>query len=396
MDMNCAVKAYEGQEPYLFVSYAHDDAHLVYPIVERLVMDGYRIWYDDGIHAGEDWTDKVASRLDGSSICVAMLTENYVRSINCRNEMAYSLSAGKNLIAIKLTEFDMPGGLRLQLGNTLYLERYSYGETEFYERFDLSHGVRTCRAESPRITDSELVAWRQRWTNATPIRRARPEAEKVKLHAPPVAPAPAVSKRKSPLVPIAAVLIVLAAIVAVVLVTSRGKAQSPAVSESAVIAETAEPTAEPEATAEPEPTVEPTATPVPTPIRIQGREMEITVMENDVGAIQNVTAQLLGSGKTAQLEIGIEWQENTEVTELFCTALQTQAFRPDVILNFMRNFYSMTGSPLLSGGSPEQIQYGYYGQIPAVGPFYVLLLCFDTNGQIVGYVTVEVNYPAEG
>lgn len=95
MDMNCAVKAYEGQEPYLFVSYAHDDAHLVYPIVERLVMDGYRIWYDDGIHAGEDWTDKVASRLDGSSICVAMLTENYVRSINCRNEMAYSLSAGK-------------------------------------------------------------------------------------------------------------------------------------------------------------------------------------------------------------------------------------------------------------------------------------------------------------
>ena len=390
MDMNCAVKAYEGQEPYLFVSYAHDDAHLVYPIVERLVMDGYRIWYDDGIHAGEDWTDKVASRLDGSSICVAMLTENYVRSINCRNEMAYSLNARKNLIAVKLTEFDMPGGLRLQLGNTLYLERYSYGETEFFERFDLSHGVSTCRAESPRITDSELVAWRQRWTNAIPIRRARPEAEKVKLHAPSVTPTPAVGKRKSPLVPIAAALIVFAAIVAVALVTSRGKAQSPAVSESAVTAETAEPTAEPE------PTVEPTATPVPTPIRMQGREMEITVVDNEVGAIQNITAQLLGSGKTAQLEIGIEWQENMEVTELFGMALQTEPFRPDAIMNFMRNFYSMTGSPLLSGGSPEQIQYGYYGQIPAVGPFHVLLLCFDTNGQVVGYITVEVNYPAEG
>ena len=66
------------------------------------------------------------------------------------------------------------------------------------------------------------------------------------------------------------------------------------------------------------------------------------------------------------------------------------------IMNFMRNFYTMTGSPLLSGGSPEQIQYGYYGQIPAVGPFHVLLLCFDTNGQVVGYITVEVNYPAEG
>ena len=152
--MDCAVKAYEGQDSFIFVSYAHDDAHLVYPIVERMVMDGYRVWYDDGIHAGEDWTDKVASRLDASSIVLAMLSENSVASINCRNEIAYSLSARKNLIGIKLTEFDMPGGLRLQLGNTMYLERTRYGETEFYERLSLSHGTGSCRGDR-RITDEE-------------------------------------------------------------------------------------------------------------------------------------------------------------------------------------------------------------------------------------------------
>lgn len=80
----CRAKAYDGKEPYLFVSYAHNDAQMVYPIIEHLALDGYRIWYDDGVHAGEDWLEKVASRLDDSSICLAMLSENSVNSINCK------------------------------------------------------------------------------------------------------------------------------------------------------------------------------------------------------------------------------------------------------------------------------------------------------------------------
>lgn len=44
-------KAYEGAEPYCFVSYAHINSDRVYPIVEQLMQRGIRLWYDDGIEA---------------------------------------------------------------------------------------------------------------------------------------------------------------------------------------------------------------------------------------------------------------------------------------------------------------------------------------------------------
>ena len=44
--------AYQGDEPYVFVSYAHDDAPVVYPEISRLRDQGFNIWYDEGIEPG--------------------------------------------------------------------------------------------------------------------------------------------------------------------------------------------------------------------------------------------------------------------------------------------------------------------------------------------------------
>lgn len=40
--------AYQGDEPYIFVSYAHDDADLVIPELNRLREAGFNIWYGEG------------------------------------------------------------------------------------------------------------------------------------------------------------------------------------------------------------------------------------------------------------------------------------------------------------------------------------------------------------
>lgn len=45
-------KAYQGDEPYIFVCYAHDDAARVYPEIARLREVGFHIWYDEGISPG--------------------------------------------------------------------------------------------------------------------------------------------------------------------------------------------------------------------------------------------------------------------------------------------------------------------------------------------------------
>ena len=40
--------AYEGTEPYIFVSYAHRDSERVFEVLGELQSRGYRFWYDDG------------------------------------------------------------------------------------------------------------------------------------------------------------------------------------------------------------------------------------------------------------------------------------------------------------------------------------------------------------
>ena len=36
--------AYRGEDPYLFVCYAHDDAAIVYPELERIHALGANLW----------------------------------------------------------------------------------------------------------------------------------------------------------------------------------------------------------------------------------------------------------------------------------------------------------------------------------------------------------------
>jgi len=50
-------EAYQGQDPYIFVSYAHKDAAAVFGELERLRAMGCRVWYDEGIDPGNEITE---------------------------------------------------------------------------------------------------------------------------------------------------------------------------------------------------------------------------------------------------------------------------------------------------------------------------------------------------
>ena len=52
--------AYKGDEPYIFVSYAHEDDDTVYPEIQWLNDQGFNIWWDEGISGGTKWMDEIA------------------------------------------------------------------------------------------------------------------------------------------------------------------------------------------------------------------------------------------------------------------------------------------------------------------------------------------------
>ena len=53
--MSAFFQPYEGNKPFLFISYAHRESEETVSTVRILHEKGYRIWYDEGIPAGSDW-----------------------------------------------------------------------------------------------------------------------------------------------------------------------------------------------------------------------------------------------------------------------------------------------------------------------------------------------------
>ena len=62
-------KPYEGDKPYIFISYAHADDDAVLPIVSDMHRRGYNIWYDEGIEVGSEWQECIASHSCRCSPC---------------------------------------------------------------------------------------------------------------------------------------------------------------------------------------------------------------------------------------------------------------------------------------------------------------------------------------
>lgn len=128
------LKPYQGNEPYLFISYAHADEQAVGSVLEKLEKHGVRFWYDDGIEVGSEWPEYIAERLASSKMMLAFVSNAYALSNNCRKEMHYAVSNGIKTVNIFLEEADITPGMALQIGNIFALMKYRMEESEFYER----------------------------------------------------------------------------------------------------------------------------------------------------------------------------------------------------------------------------------------------------------------------
>ena len=117
------MQVYEGQEKYIFVSYAHKDSDKVLPIIEALMAQGFRVWYDSGIEAGAEWPEYIGTHLLGCTCVLAFMSNAAAASENCRNEINLACSNKKNLLIAYLEDTALSPGMQLQLGTkqSIYL-----------------------------------------------------------------------------------------------------------------------------------------------------------------------------------------------------------------------------------------------------------------------------------
>ena len=126
--------AYRGDGPYVFVCYAHEDADAVYREITWLNECGVNVWFDEGISPGSEWTEELASAIQGCSRVLYFVTPNSVVSKHCRRELNFAQEEDRDVVAIYLQATDVPAGLRLSLNDRQAILMYDLSEEEYRKR----------------------------------------------------------------------------------------------------------------------------------------------------------------------------------------------------------------------------------------------------------------------
>ena len=137
---------YEGDQPYIFISYSHNDIPVVYEILENLNTAGFRIWYDAGIPLTVDYSDNIATHIKNCAAVIVFHSPNSVKSDYCRNEIYYACNNKKPILPIYLEQTELPDGvkLRLELFQAINFKAYP-NRNDFYKKIFNAEVLKICK-----------------------------------------------------------------------------------------------------------------------------------------------------------------------------------------------------------------------------------------------------------
>lgn len=173
------MRVYEGREPYIFVSYAHMDSHIVVPVIREIQSRGFRVWYDSGIEAGSEWPEYIAERLENATVVLVFMSDAAQASRNCRDEINYSLELNKDMLVAYIEDTVLKGGMRLRLSSTqaLYRSRHASNDS-FAEELCCSKLMQPCKGRENAPETVDVPLWKMLPSEITSLGNANFDASK--------------------------------------------------------------------------------------------------------------------------------------------------------------------------------------------------------------------------
>lgn len=120
--------AYRGSEPFVFVSYAHLDAELAYPLISGLQERGLRVWFDEGIEAGELWDEVIPDYVEQCAAMLCLVSTRFTDSSNCKNEIRYANELKKEVLILHLEDGELPRYIRFHYSSIHALRLRDYSD----------------------------------------------------------------------------------------------------------------------------------------------------------------------------------------------------------------------------------------------------------------------------
>ena len=136
-----------NEKNYIFISYAHKDMDEVFPIIEELQQQ-FCLWYDEGIDPGTEWDDNIAEHIENCTIMLSFISQAYLDSENCKDELNYARDLGKKRLLIYIEDVKLPGGMSMRLGRqqAIYYHKY-FDKKDFFSKLSVIYEIEECRVE---------------------------------------------------------------------------------------------------------------------------------------------------------------------------------------------------------------------------------------------------------
>jgi len=126
-----SIPAYEGDDPYVFISYARKDTARVMPFLERLKQNQYRFWYDQGIDRdARFWSAVIGEHLVNASFVLLFMSANAIASDNGFKEISLADEDKKPMIIVFLEETSLSPRWRLLLSGAQRMDYHKYADLE--------------------------------------------------------------------------------------------------------------------------------------------------------------------------------------------------------------------------------------------------------------------------
>lgn len=138
-------------KPYIFISYSHRDSDKVIKIIERLQSEGYNVWYDEGIDPGTEWDENIAKHVIECSYFIAFISNGYIGSKNCKDELNYSRDLDKEQLLVYLEEVNLSGGMAMRMNRiqAIFWYKYDKNNTEdAYRKLFSAKGIARTKLEN--------------------------------------------------------------------------------------------------------------------------------------------------------------------------------------------------------------------------------------------------------
>lgn len=156
--MSKELTAYEGNEPYIFVSYSHRDTMQVCRVMKIIEREKFRFWYDDTMEIGEDFREELRVRIENCSAFLLFISANSMGSKYCGMEIITAFKYNKKIYPVYLTdEVVIPAPLKMILENVQHVKGSVKSDLEKYTK-KLVSGLPVETMRSLQVEDGVLVA----------------------------------------------------------------------------------------------------------------------------------------------------------------------------------------------------------------------------------------------